>query len=680
MATKRWNSSKSTLLAKQGTSYLGGGDDEHQPVGYWSSTRFRGAIDFSIDWTGVTKIDSAVLSVKTTSQVHVGFGSDPDVYVQRITGGEFSPNGDRSSFDSPPGSGWTSAPDDYGDIASTSTGRSTMDVTTSENTWDTVDITAIVEAWAPATVLKSDGSTPGDALGNYGLLLKPVVNDLLAETTEFYSHEAGASNRPSILLTYTANPAPSAPTTNLAPTGSGNAAVPTFSGNFDDAGDTMKYVDIQVSTDSTFASATHWNLTNGTGFGYDSGTTVWNIPYAGDALSPSTTYYWRARVADSLGTFSSYCATQSFSVISTPTPPVFRVFPPRIELFAIGASRGIGELRAIIDDAKKIGVSAYGNATGELYFTVPYNHPQASEIVPLQRHYRVSRYDAATGAYGTVARGIIEDVVADNDEAVVYGHDYMGLLETSISAASTSYTSTALGTIINDQVTAAIGESNSRLAFTSVGTIDATSITTTLITNYQPRLDFISQVASVSMSDRSVRSIFSINRDSPYQWNFTENDGSEELTNLRLELGGLVNGFYYAPDFKSFATHIAGVGQKREGATVLYSTQSSANPSTYGYIARPAFFQDVVNQSALDKLVSRAAKTAGVPDKRVSLTLRANRLVPWDGWDIGDSARVIISRGPMVNINGLYTIWGMEWIVNPDGREDLFLSLATKLT
>lgn len=673
MATKTFNSSKSTLLANNGAN-LGGGQDKHLPVGYYSGYKFRAAIDFTLDWDGVSKIVSAVLSAKTTGQVHVTFGSDPDVYAERINTGEFSPNSAIGTADG--GSGWTTAADDYGDIGLNTTNRGQADITTSENTWDTIDITALMEDFAPTTVLKRDG-TPGGAYPFYGIMLRPVTESDTAETTEFYSHEAASGNRPHIVLTYTTDPAPSTPTLT-APSGS-VTGTPIVQGTFSDPGDTMSKVDIQVSTDSTFASATHWNY-SGINFTYNSAAGTWQATYAGTDLSVGTTYYVRARVYDSYSQASGYSSALSFSIAASPTPPLFRAYSPRIELYDIGANRGPGNLVAIIDDAKVIGVSAYANDIGELFFTLPWNHPQISQCVPLQRHYRVLRYDGGTGAYATVARGILEDFEATANEVVFYGSDYMSLLYTTISSSNTSYNNTLLGTIINAQVTAAIAETNSRSAFTSVGTIAATSTTATLLSSYQPRLDFIRSVAEISMSSRSVRSNFYVTRDSPYTWNFTENDGSEELTDLRLEYGGLVNGFAYAPDYANFATHIAAIGIKRDGASILYSTQSSADTSTYGRIARAALFQDVVNQTALDNLTSRAAKTAGIPDKRVSIVLRTNKIAPWGGWDLADNVRVVIRRGSLININGLYTIWGMEWKVNPSGQEDLYLSLSTKLT
>lgn len=348
----------------------------------------------------------------------------------------------------------------------------------------------------------------------------------------------------------------------------------------------------------------------------------------------------------------------------------------RVRIFASDSSYGPGTLTAEIWDAKDIGVSSYANEVGEFFMTLPMLHPDLSHVTPLASHYEVARYQG--GIYNVVGVGLIEDLDATANEVVVYGHDYSGLLSTTISSNSSSYTDQPLGTIVTDQLTQAIGETNSRLKFTAVGTIDSTSVTATLITAYEERLHFIQSVAEVSMSDRSVRTMLRIPRTAPFQWTFTENYG-QDRERVRLEYGGLVSDFRYQPGFSQYATRIRAIGIKREGASVLYSDQSYASEATYGRIVRPAVFQDVINQTALDRKTKRAARRAGTPAKNVQLVVRAGAIAPWTTFELGDAARVVIDRG-IVTINDLYTIWGMEWTVDPVGRENLYLDLATKET
>lgn len=360
--------------------------------------------------------------------------------------------------------------------------------------------------------------------------------------------------------------------------------------------------------------------------------------------------------------------------MSTPTPFL-------VELTEIGASRGRGSAVAQIPDAKDIGISEYANQAGECFFTLAATHPLIAECIPLQRHVRVLRWSGSN--YTPIWNGLLEDYEARANEVVFYGTDYLGLLTGTITSANTSYTDTLVGTVIQAQITSAQAEANSRVAFITAGTIDATTTTATLLSSYQPRLDFIGGVIDILIADRSVRPIISVTPrtaalNGSFSFTFSENQGADK-EDVRLEYGGLIRDFVYAPGYNALATRIYGVGVKREGATVLYSTQTYANETTYGWIARPALYQDVINQTALDQRAKRDARRAARVGKNVSLSIRVNGLAPWDGFDLGDSVRVVINRG-IVNINQLYTVWGLEWIGQKNGSEDLFLSLTPKET
>ncbi len=356
----------------------------------------------------------------------------------------------------------------------------------------------------------------------------------------------------------------------------------------------------------------------------------------------------------------------------------------RVKLWDIDTAgdRDRNTLKAVIDDAKDIGVSAYANQGGEMFFTIPWNHPAVSQIVPYQRHYEVSRMNSS-GTYDVVGVGLLDDYDSDENEVVAYGSDYLSLFDLSISGANTTYTSNFIGTIITTELSAAIfqpgftaGDSVTR--HITLGHIDATTQTVTVLTSFQPRLQFIQQLIDIWQSDSSVRPIIGVTRDEPFTVSFSANSGVDQTTR-NFEWGGLVNGFRYKAGFGSFGTRAYGIGQKREGASVLFSIQSYANLTTYGLIQKMGLFIDIVNQAALDRKVKRLARRNGQPDKNVALALRVGQLGPWEWGGFGDSVPVKINRG-LVQLNSLYTVWGQEWTGNRDGSEDLFLSLALKET
>src|SRR5262245_47510434 len=163
MATRSFVLQKDSLFAVTGSTELGGGADPHLPVGGpWNGYTFRSALVFTLDFSGMKQIQSAVLNLVTSTQVHLGFSSTPDFYVQRCTAG-WTANGASSSVDG--GSGWSTSPTVWPGPPSTATGRASKRAPTGETANLTVDITAIVKAWAPATV---DG---GGGQPNYGVLL-----------------------------------------------------------------------------------------------------------------------------------------------------------------------------------------------------------------------------------------------------------------------------------------------------------------------------------------------------------------------------------------------------------------------------------------------------------------------------------------------------------------------------
>lgn len=355
--------------------------------------------------------------------------------------------------------------------------------------------------------------------------------------------------------------------------------------------------------------------------------------------------------------------------------------PFKVKLWDIAAAdRGRGNLKAIIRDAKDIGVSSYANTGGTAFFTIPWNHPQVNEIVPWQRHYEVSRLNRQAGTYSVIGVGLLDEYDATPDEVIVYGIDYLSLFDLSISGSNTSYNNTLIGTIIQAELTGAINQpgatAKSVTKFLTTGTIDATSQTVTVLTSYQARLQFVHQLIDIWQSDSSVRPIVNVSRSSPFTLTFSSNAGSDKNA-TRFEYGSTVNDFRYVPGYADFGTEAWGIGQKREGASLLFSNQHYADEAVYGIIQKATVFIDVVNQAALDRKLKRFARNIGTVGKKLSLALRIGGVGPWEWGELADSVPVVIDRG-LAQVNGLYTVWGQEWIGKRDGSEDLFLSILPK--
>lgn len=348
---------------------------------------------------------------------------------------------------------------------------------------------------------------------------------------------------------------------------------------------------------------------------------------------------------------------------------------------ADGAGRGRNAVAAIVDDASDIGWSTYANDGGECFFTLPYNHPQIAQMVPLQRHIEISRR-STTGTYVPLWVGLLDDYSATRDEVVFYGRDYISLLDTSITGSNTSYTNAAISTIVSAEVSNAVNQNsdsaNSRLGFITTGTIEATSKTTTVLTSYQSRLQFMQGLLEILAAGGTTRPLLSFTRSAPITISFQSNAGSDK-ENIRLEWGGLVRDFNYEPGYGQIITNQLAIGQKREGASILFADQTYASITDWGRIQDATVFIDVVDQQALDDLTLDLARQRGVLSRIAGITIQVNGLIPWDGYDLMDSLRVMVSRG-ITSVNALYTLFGAEWTVSKNGAESLFLDLRLKKT
>lgn len=357
--------------------------------------------------------------------------------------------------------------------------------------------------------------------------------------------------------------------------------------------------------------------------------------------------------------------------------------PFRINLYAMQASdKGRGSLTAIIEDASDVGCSSYANDMGEMFFTIPMNHPAIANIDPLATHYEVLRLDSSANTYGPIHMGIVEDFDATTDEVVFYGHDYLGLLTKSILPNPTSATSQNLATIINNTWTARKAETNSPVAFITTGSIGTTTRTVTITAPFEEQLSFYSGLCDILAGSGTTRPMVYMSLEYPPSFNFSTNRGNE-LDGSRIKRlfsGGQILDFRYSPGYANLRTRNNGIGVKREGATVLYSSQTIGAPATYGDLEMVNLYTDIINQAELDSKTLADAKNAYYRSTKLFFSLADGHTRPLDGWDLGDDIKITVDRGIVDIDSALYTIWGWEWIGRKDGSESLFLDVQPKLT
>jgi len=289
MATRTFPSNKSSLFANSGSTDLGGGADQHLPVGgLWNGYNFTAAIRFALDYSGMVRITAATLRLRTSTQVHVGFSSSPDFYAARCTS-DWTANGSAES--------WGTSPTVYPGPAFTSTGKSSKRASTSESVWVEMDLLAIVRAWAPASVEGGGGAA------NYGIRLNREAS---GDITEFLSYRA-SSNRPEIVVTYDTDAPPPAPTVT-GPTGTVTTLRPTLTAvAVDPDGDPLQAGDVEVRK----AAAVVYSKV---AFAAAGATSLSHVPTA-DLPSGALTVRFRAQAA---GVYGAWSAEAPFTVDRPP--------------------------------------------------------------------------------------------------------------------------------------------------------------------------------------------------------------------------------------------------------------------------------------------------------------------------------------------------------------------------
>lgn len=291
MASRTWTISYDSSTRGSDVDF-GNTVDQHHPVGKHQSvaTVYRAFMKFNVDTSGMAAISSAILHMRSTSQSHIAFGADPDIEVRRLTSTLANTTGGSSEGT------WASdaRPNRSNEPSTTSSGAASGDMTTSNATWDTVNITAIAQAWLA-------GST------NYGVRVAAVSEASNDDAWEFYS--LNSSYDPYVTVTYTATVSNTAPTADprwptpfivadMAYTAGSAWASPrpqlrwTHS---DPEGDTRTAYEVIVYNDSSVSGATgaaSTDLVTKTAHGLTADTKVhFTTLTGGTGLATLTTYY-----------------------------------------------------------------------------------------------------------------------------------------------------------------------------------------------------------------------------------------------------------------------------------------------------------------------------------------------------------------------------------------------------
>ena len=473
-------------------------------------------------------------------------------------------------------------------------------------------------------------------------------------------------------------------------------------------------VDTQVSLSGTLL----WNYSRPVQQGEkDSG--VVRVEYGGPTLDAGS-YDYQVRVTDALGGQSAWDAGTFTLTADAPDTDenltnitgYSRIpTPMRILLYDMDTSdRGPKKKpKAIIEDASNIGISWYASAPGELYFTLPVTHPQVGACDPLVTHYRVEQF--RRGRWKMLAAGLLHDFDARDDDVIVMGMDYLGLLSWSIEAAKqpptnhkknmpgkvsgtngSRYFNKTIRKIIIDQLRRArFQDSNSPVRFIEhkKGTIGSFSTKVTIYASFAQRLNFIrglidSHKGAITTGGGERRSRIRVRwRKDIKKWVFDvlDNVGSDR-DNIRLEYGSLLQG-YQVKAMGDYANLIYGSGKEPNKLKPHFAKQSAPgiSQSDWGSIGNSAFWPDVVDNRDLQRRTRAEAIRASRVGKRIALGIRVAGLGIWDGYEILDNIPIDINDGVVDTSaygSGYWTIWGGEYRVFPDGHDEVTLIVRPK--
>jgi hypothetical protein len=301
-----------------GTGGQGCGQSKHIYVGRsgasGSARNYDYFAKFTLDWTGVARIVSAVLNVYTDEYntlgpaLEVGLmgppstGEVPKALIYRLTSAFTVGNNVDGNFNA----------SDYTAPSHTTSNGTLFNLTPGGA--DLVhhhDITGIVRSWAPASV-QGGGKVTNHGIGLFGT---NATSENFSGWSNKHTGGGGVTERPTITLTYELGP--TIPNTPSAMTPSG--AVPTlstFSGTFSDVRttDTLQSTDIEVydGTAGTASSAT--NKVTSTKHGLKNLDPIYFVSLTGGTgLSTLTLYYVRN------------ATTNDFQLSTTPTGTIVNI-------------------------------------------------------------------------------------------------------------------------------------------------------------------------------------------------------------------------------------------------------------------------------------------------------------------------------------------------------------------
>lgn len=291
-----------------------------------------------------------------------------------------------------------------------------------------------------------------------------------------------------------------------------------------------------------------------------------------------------------------------------------------------------GDAVAEFENAKNVGYARYANQVGEAFFTVTQGDPK---LVQIRTLIEEMPFVDILRNNELVFRGWIGETDETETDVVFYAYSLESAFFTLLTDFTREWTDSTIDTIVEFTVDAAIGATNSRLAWITKGTIEApvttsggaTAIELPVYTAALKRYLFLFQeMVSIATSDTTNRVMFELTPAGVF--NFWKNKGTTR-TSIKWDYGGgSVAGYRRLRAPMDTRNTIEAVGSNPRDVTLRKTVTDAVDQAARGRMEESVYFQWVRDETELTRVASFRAKRALREDSMLALSFMPGRVTP----------------------------------------------------
>lgn len=377
-----------------------------------------------------------------------------------------------------------------------------------------------------------------------------------------------------------------------------------------------------------------------------------------------------------------------------------------LEAFEDSTGHGPGACVGIINDAQRLGWSAYSRYPAPLFFTLPQHSGSNQLLVPGLTHLRATFYDPRDDYSAIVWTGRVLEPDESANDVVWNAYSYLAELALSRTGYNVKYPSKRIGTQVvtpewsRDEASGkfenygAKVQTNSLMAHIATGTIQDpldTAGTSAMLTDPKfgvidvPRLLLFFDLSEIGRANTDNNVTFEFTRTPPTTFNFWRDRGTD-ITGRVLTFPADIVDYRRVRGIAAIRNDLATIGTKGGSSTEIVARVASG---TYGHTlfgrrqdvftirtlsGYPNLTKTEAQEDAQTKITKRAVAEAAKPSRNLMVRLREGVLRPFDGWDIEDTIILDIHNG-LTDFRQRWRIVGVRGTLDAAGyRQTMFLA------